>query len=100
MSTAAPAEVQAAAAGDSLSAVLRTRWEALKEKQVLKAADAIIVNTTLARQALVNDAPEFAVKVTTITNGFDPENFVLGPPPPRESATLSIVHAANEEITS
>ena len=30
MSTAAPAEVQAAAAGDSLGAVLRTRWEALK----------------------------------------------------------------------
>jgi D-xylose transport system permease protein len=30
VSTAAPAEVQAAAAGDSLSAVLRARWEALK----------------------------------------------------------------------
>ena len=30
MSTAAPAEVQAAAAGDSLGAVLRTRWQALK----------------------------------------------------------------------
>ena len=30
MSTAAPAEVQAAAHGDSLAAVLRARWEALK----------------------------------------------------------------------
>ena len=30
MSTAAPAEVQAAAGGDSLGAVLRARWEALK----------------------------------------------------------------------
>jgi D-xylose transport system permease protein len=30
MSTAAPAEVQAAARGDSLSAVLRARWDALK----------------------------------------------------------------------
>ena len=30
MSTAAPAEVQAAAAGDSLGAILRARWDALK----------------------------------------------------------------------
>ena len=34
MSTAAPAEVQAAASGDSLGAILRGRWDALKGGEV------------------------------------------------------------------
>src|SRR5262249_47294379 len=51
-------------------------WERLKERSVLKAADAIVVNTPLAKEALARDLPEFAGKMSAITNGFDPEDFV------------------------
>jgi glycosyltransferase involved in cell wall biosynthesis len=67
--------------------------EAIKEKIVLRAADAIIVNTPRARAALAKDLPAFADKMHVIPNGFDPESFPLDDGPRTRPATLSIVHA-------
>jgi glycosyltransferase involved in cell wall biosynthesis len=50
-------------------------WEEFKERTVLRSADRIIVNTPLARQALLHEVPACAPKVAAITNGFDPESF-------------------------
>ena len=66
--------------------------EAIKEKIVLEAADAIIVNTPRARAALVNDLPAFAAKMHVIPNGFDPESFPTEEAPTQKPAALSIVH--------
>ena len=68
------------------------RWEALKEKSILKAADGIVTNTPLARAALANDLPEYAAKMTYITNGFDPESFAANEPAPRQASQLTILH--------
>jgi glycosyltransferase involved in cell wall biosynthesis len=66
--------------------------EAIKEKIVLRAADAIIVNTPRARAALANDLPAFAAKMHVIPNGYDPESFPLEETPRTSPTALSIVH--------
>jgi glycosyltransferase involved in cell wall biosynthesis len=70
----------------------RARLERLKERMVLRAADGIVVNTPLARQALVREVPELAPKMTAITNGYDPQSFASDDEPPKQPATFSIVH--------
>jgi glycosyltransferase involved in cell wall biosynthesis len=78
--------------GQSLPATCQTRWEALKERLVLKAADGIVVNTPLARAALEKDVPAFADKMTVITNGFDPENFIGNAAAAAPAGEFSILH--------
>ena len=68
-------------------------FEAFKERIVLRAADAIIVNTPRAQEALAKDMPAHAAKMNAIPNGFDPENFAAPESVSELPATLSIVHA-------
>jgi glycosyltransferase involved in cell wall biosynthesis len=79
-------------AGKPRSQTWPARWESLKERLVLKSADALILNTPLARQALAQDVPAFADKMVTITNGFDPENFLRDEAHVNKPAALSILH--------
>jgi glycosyltransferase involved in cell wall biosynthesis len=67
-------------------------WEALKERAVLRSADSIIVNTPLAREALLHEVPACASKVAAITNGFDPESFVTRAAREKRPAHFAILH--------
>jgi glycosyltransferase involved in cell wall biosynthesis len=78
--------------GKPLPRTCRARFEAFKERMVLRAADGVIVNTPLARAALIRDMPELAAKIRAITNGFDPENFALEAAGPEEAAAFSMLH--------
>ncbi|HWY85783.1 MAG TPA: glycosyltransferase family 4 protein [Gemmataceae bacterium] len=78
--------------GEACPRTWHARWESLKEKLVLGAADGIIVNTPLARAALRDDLPQFAAKMTAITNGFDPEDFIRNEPIVVRPSTLSVLH--------
>ena len=78
--------------GEPCPRTWRARWESLKEKLVLRAADGIIVNTPLARAALREDLPQFDAKMTAITNGFDPEDFIRNDPILERPSTLSVLH--------
>jgi glycosyltransferase involved in cell wall biosynthesis len=68
------------------------QWETLQERLVLRAADAVIVNTPLAAQALLKDLPELAPKTVAITNGFDPESFVRQRTAEDDRAEWTILH--------
>jgi glycosyltransferase involved in cell wall biosynthesis len=78
--------------GKPLPCTWLRRFEAVKENMVLSAADGIIVNTPLARAALLRDIPGVAGKTTSITNGFDPENFILAERHSDDAPSISILH--------
>jgi glycosyltransferase involved in cell wall biosynthesis len=69
------------------------RWEALWERAVLRHADALIANSPGACQALRDSYPAFQHKMTAITNGYDPQDFVAPGNRPAGSETIHIVHA-------
>jgi glycosyltransferase involved in cell wall biosynthesis len=62
------------------------------EQSVMREADAIIANTPKARDLLCGAYPEYASKMTAITNGYDPEEFATGLVPRRSGSTIEIVH--------
>ena len=68
-------------------------WEARAEPSVMREADAIVVNTPGARDLLCHAYPRYAAKMTSITNGYDPESFEANSAPPLSGPTIEIVHA-------
>src|SRR5262249_4514244 len=67
-------------------------WEVRAEPTVMRHADAIVANTPGSRDLLGQAYPQYAAKMTSITNGYDPEPFDADPIPPRSSAVIEIVH--------
>ena len=55
-------------------------------------ADAIVANTPGACDLLQLAYPQCAGKMTSITNGYDPEEFEVNPVPPLSRSTIEIVH--------
>ena len=49
-------------------------WEVRAEPSVMRTADAIVVNTPGAGELLGHAYPQYAAKMTSITNGYDPEH--------------------------
>ncbi len=67
-------------------------WEARAEPGVMREADAIVVNTPGAGDFLCHAYPQYAAKMTSITNGYDPERFEANPIPPLSGSTIEIIH--------
>jgi hypothetical protein len=67
-------------------------WSARAELNVLREADAIVVNTPGARDLLSKAHPQYAAKMSSITNGFDPESFEANPLPPLSGAMIDFIH--------
>ena len=67
-------------------------WEHGAEAAAMRDAQAIIANTPGARDLLAKAYPQFAAKMVSITNGYDPENFESNLAPPLSGPTLEIVH--------
>ena len=67
-------------------------WEARAEPSVMREADAIVVNTPGAGDLLCHAYPQYAAKMTSITNGYDPERFEANPIPPLSGSTIEIIH--------
>jgi len=70
----------------------RAGRKARAESSVMREADAIVANTPGARDLLQQAYPEYAGKMTSITNGYDPRRFEPNPIPPRSGSTIEIVH--------
>jgi glycosyltransferase involved in cell wall biosynthesis len=62
------------------------------ELSVMREADAIIANTPGACDLLSRAYPQYASKMSAITNGYDPEEFATSPGPRRSGSTIEIVH--------
>ena len=62
------------------------------ELSVMREADAIIANTPGARDLLCRAYPQYASKMSAITNGYDPDEFAARPGPRRPGSTIEIVH--------
>ena len=71
---------------------LHRRYERWLERKVMTRATRVIANTPLNQQGWAKAYPDQAHKMVTITNGFDPERFVLAEPRPRADV-LTILHA-------
>jgi glycosyltransferase involved in cell wall biosynthesis len=69
------------------------RWEAAWERAVMRAADSIIANAPRALATLQAAFPQWRGKMTTITNGYDPERFGVPVSGRRPEQCLRIVHA-------
>ncbi len=68
------------------------RRAAAAERLTLERADAVVANTPLNCRGLQQAYPHLAHKITTITNGFDPESFPASAPRlPRDR--LVVLHA-------
>jgi glycosyltransferase involved in cell wall biosynthesis len=67
-------------------------WEARAEASVMREATAIVVNTPGAGDFLRETYPQYATKITSITNGYDPDRFDANPIPPFSGSTIEIVH--------
>jgi glycosyltransferase involved in cell wall biosynthesis len=67
-------------------------WERRGELSVMREADAVVVNTPGASDLMCRAYPQYAAKVTAITNGYDPEPFEANPIPPLSGPTIEIVH--------
>jgi len=68
------------------------RWERRAEPSVMRQADAIVANTPGACGLLCQAYPQYAVKMTSITNGYDPDVFEVNAVPPLSGSTIEIVH--------
>ena len=62
------------------------------ELSVMSEANAIVANTPGARDLLCKAYPQFAAKMMSITNGYDPEAFDTNPMPPLSGSTIEITH--------
>src|SRR4051794_40459078 len=62
------------------------------EQSVMCEADAIVANTPGACDLLCRAYPQYASKMSAITNGYDPEEFTISPAPRRSGSTIEIVH--------
>src|SRR5208337_4996978 len=71
-----------------------SRKDERDELSVMREADAIVVNTPGACDLVCQAYPQYAAKVTAITNGYDPEAFESHPSPalPLSGSTIEIVH--------
>jgi glycosyltransferase involved in cell wall biosynthesis len=73
----------------------KTRAEAATlsrlERETMTNADRVVGNTPLFTEALRQAYPQFAGKISTITNGYDPEPFADAPAPPKRER-LSILY--------
>jgi glycosyltransferase involved in cell wall biosynthesis len=59
------------------------------ERETLSLADRVIGNTPIFTDALRRAYPQFASKISTITNGYDPEAFAdAGKPPARDRLSI------------
>jgi len=67
-------------------------WEARAELSVMHEADAIVANTPRACDLLCHAYPQFASKITSITNGYDPERFEANPIRPLSGSAIEIIH--------
>jgi glycosyltransferase involved in cell wall biosynthesis len=67
-------------------------WEEKAELSVMREADAIVANTPRACDFLSQSYPQFASKMTSITNGYDPEAFEANPILPLSGSTIEIIH--------
>jgi glycosyltransferase involved in cell wall biosynthesis len=70
----------------------RRGWEFRAEAAVLSDADAIVTNTPRGRSLLSKAYPQHASKMVSITNGYDPENFLPNENPPLSGPTVDIAH--------
>jgi glycosyltransferase involved in cell wall biosynthesis len=68
-------------------------WEARLEMRTMRLADQIIANTPLMLEGVQAAYPQYAHKMTLITNGFDRAILPLTPPPPVVNQELTIIHA-------
>jgi glycosyltransferase involved in cell wall biosynthesis len=62
------------------------------ESSVMREADAIVANTPGSLDLLCRAYPQYAAKMSAITNGYDPEEFATSPEPRRSGSTIEIVH--------
>jgi glycosyltransferase involved in cell wall biosynthesis len=67
-------------------------WESRAEQRVLDEADGIVLNSPGARELLARAYPEHVSKMVSITNGYDPENFVAHTVRPASGRVLEVVH--------
>jgi glycosyltransferase involved in cell wall biosynthesis len=67
-------------------------WEYRAEMNVMRDADAIVTNTPGAQSLLRQAFPEYAAKMASITNGYDPGSFVPNAVAPFSRGTLEITH--------
>ena len=61
-------------------------------RSVMREADAVVFNTPGAADFLRLYYAEYADKIKTITNGYDPECFVQNLVPPLSRPTIDLVH--------
>lgn len=70
----------------------RKRVTSALERAVMKNADLIVLNAPGARAALQDAYPEYADKMVSVTNGYDPELFQAVPPAAPSDGPITIVH--------
>jgi glycosyltransferase involved in cell wall biosynthesis len=71
---------------------LRGRFERFLEGRVMRSADVLVANTPLNQEGWQAAYPRFAHKMTTVTNGFDPDLFAEPAEPP-PGGGLDLLHA-------
>ena len=65
------------------------RWITPLERDTIASADRVVGNTPIFTDALRHAYPQFASKISTITNGYDPEAFAgAGKPPTRDRLSI------------
>jgi glycosyltransferase involved in cell wall biosynthesis len=80
-------------AGDpSLTPQRASEREIKAEALVMRVASVIVSNTPRCGEFLEHAYPEHAAKMTSITNGCDPESFVPNPNPPLSGPVIEILH--------
>lgn len=70
-------------------------WEARAEPSVMRGACAIVANAPGACGFLSRAYPQYAAKMTSITNGYDPEPFEPNPVPALSGSSIEIVHTGS-----
>ena len=73
---------------------LHRRLELKRMRNVLGAADAVVMNTPEATRRVIASMPELARKAISIPNGWEPADF-SDPEPRRSDSTFRIVHSGN-----
>jgi glycosyltransferase involved in cell wall biosynthesis len=67
-------------------------WEKRAEPSVMRQADAVVLNTPRACDLLRHAYPQYAAKMTAITNGYDPEAFDANRVAPLSRPTIEIIY--------
>jgi hypothetical protein len=68
------------------------RWEARTEPSVMREANALVFNTPGVCELQGRAYPQYAAKMTAITNGYDPQPVDTLGIPPLSGPTIEIVH--------